>query len=301
MNRFYIPITTKAGTVNCSEITVQQIINITKYIMNSDMKGLSLYLDRMLIENASNETANLIANLNRFEKFKILLTLRTISLGKTITFKNPKNDSDSSRLNYDLSTTLTSIENLEYATETITRDIITVTYGIPNSLFITEDEMLPSMIKVIQISGSDALSFESLDISQKIQIYNTLPSWLQQELFNYSMKCIESTRDIELITRIAVYDIEPLHLNILNDSIIGFLAQIFRRDLHSMYEMQFIFASKMGTGIHELMSLSFAESQILLNLYAEEVRKQNEEHEKSKKNANNSKVPKIPRAPRRYT
>lgn len=266
--------------------------------MNNDMKGLSLYFDKMLIENASKETADLIANLNRIEKFKILLTLRTISLGKTITFKNPKDEKDASRLNYDLSNTLKSIEDLEYATENITKDSISITYGIPKELFVTEDEMLPAMIRSIKLKG-EILSFESISNEQKNIIYSTLPSWLQQELFNYAMKCVDSTKDIELITRIAVYGIEPLYLNILNDSIIGFLAQIFRRDLHSMYEMQFIFASKMGTGISELMNLSFAESQIILNLYAEEVRKQNEEHEKAKKGAGNTKTPKIPRASRK--
>lgn len=261
-------------------ITFDQIQIISKYVANSDDAGLSDCLLRILHENVHEDDRALIQQLNRLELFKVLLVLRTVSVGSSVQFKLT-NTSDSTTFTLELSRILESIKDFRYDLQEIVLNGIKIVYGLPSTLYVTEDTILPRLIHSITIANQTIYTNDLSD-EKLVVIYQSLPSNISNRLLEYITSVTKDTQDVVMMPALEKFGIDAIHLQLFNNSFLKLLSHFYKRDLMSLYQMQYIFVNKLGVSLTELNNMTFAESQTLLNLHNEDTKKQNDEYEKQK-------------------
>lgn len=276
----YIPSLEK--TVELRELTFSSYKQLVKSILNDNDEAIIKLFDD-LIRDHSNEPLN---NLTFLDKIILLLTIRAVCINPVLklTFKQPQT-SNEYNLSFEISTIIEKLNDkhfykLHNNVKNVYRNL-TITYGIPKQFYFPNEEVLIlSTIKKISLKGEHDIDITDItpDILEK------LPITVYRDARNYVKKLESEISKITLLS-IKVPDAETESItitpSILKDSSLDFLKLAYKRDLFSIYELEYFLTSKLNLPFELVSKSTYAELMIYVGFHADEMRRKEEEEKRN--------------------
>lgn len=274
----YIP--SQRRTIKLKELTYSDYKNIVKIITNNN---------DTLIETAFNELIKGITGCDHetftfLDKLIILLTIRSVCILSDIELvvtspETEKTYNVSYRI-YDIIQKLTNLDLTGY--DTVIKqynDILEVTFGLPTNLFVDKtNESLFATIKQIKINNCDIPL-------NKDEILERLPINVFKDAKLFLSEIENKINDINLMS-VTTPDTSPdnaieVPLTLIENSVLEFLKLCYKRELLSIYELEYILTSKLNLP-HELVySSTPAELMLYINFYNKEKSEQEKQQKRT--------------------
>ena len=228
-----------------TELSYFEYKNLVKNLFTDD-----LFVLNQVFENTIKRSVKDIDNIDILNKVKILLFLRSLTLGEDINIIV-------SDKNYKLNV------NSILDKITINRgDIISdkVVFKKSNSFYI--DNILNEVIFSIEkiVLDDDEIDFSKLTNNQKSIIFNEISDSNIVDIINNITSNLEEDN-------LKLFD---MNLNLHNGEILYFLKNIFNTDLNSLYDLEYHLIRNLNLNTIDFQNYSLSEMKILLNKLKEE-------------------------------
>ncbi len=228
-----------------TELSYFEYKNLVKNLFTDD-----LFVLNQVFENTIKRSVKDIDNIDILNKVKILLFLRSLTLGEDINIIV-------SDKNYKLNV------NSILDKITINRgDIISdkVVFKKSNSFYI--DNILNEVIFSIEkiVLDDDEIDFSKLTNNQKSIIFNEISDSNIVDIINNITNNLEEDN-------LKLFD---MNLNLHNGEILYFLKNIFNTDLNSLYDLEYHLIRNLNLNTIDFQNYSLSEMKILLNKLKEE-------------------------------
>lgn len=228
-----------------TELSYFEYKNLVKNLFTEDLFILNQIFEQLIDRSVKDKK-----NIDIFNKIKILLFLRSLTLGEEInlTIKD-KN------YFYDVSSI---IKNISINNEDIVTDKIILKK--PNFLFTKSvlDEVINSIQKII--IDDKEINFSNLTKKQKNIIFNEISDSNLLDIVGSIVKNLEKDN----------LKLNNLNLNLHNGEILYFLKNIFLTDLNSLYDFEYSLIRELKLNTTDFKNYSFSELKILFNKLSEE-------------------------------
>jgi len=238
-----------------------------------------------LIDNLSHSKIN--SDLTLLDKIVLLLTIRSVCIFPTLelTFTQEKNK-QSYNLAFEISDIVDRINKstlfAKYNNTLVEYENFELIYGIPSELYFTsEDELIFSTIKNIKLKNKEG-NFNDVTEFKK-DIIGKLPAFIYKDAKEHVKKIENEINQLTLLsikTPADNYDSMSITPSIFNNSSLEFLKLCYKRDLISMYELEYFLLSKLRLSNELVMSSTYAELMTYVGFYNEERKKQEKKEQK---------------------
>jgi len=255
------------------ELSFKQFRELNKYILSNNNEFIEGCLNTIIFDNLENKTQ--FYKLTNFDKFCCMLLLRSVCVSPDLEVFQKKQNVKISVSDF-LNTCLNF--NKEF-TKIITQPDIEVTLELPNNFVIQNFLELPHLvIKKVKIQDS-TYNFNELDEDIKNDIIETLPGSIIFEIKTFFEETVEKFKALEF--KIPSFE-EAITLNPFDGTLLELLKLIFRANLSNIYEMQYILVSKLYYTPEYLDDNTFTENLLIIRLFEDEIKRQEDQHKKSK-------------------
>lgn len=230
------------------ELKVKHLKTIYKCLIGEapDLLVSFKNFDNILNEIVENTTS--IQNLNFFEYFLILLSIRCTSIGSTIFAEIPDKPNTSVEIN--INHFINNLKNF-YATTHIKTDIIDnfqITYRFPTTQEIIQLTTTNYYIPFIQqiTFRNIILNFENISLIDKQKIIDQLPVKIIAAIIQKIETIIDKINAINLLEGIPGLQDKKLYFNLNSTNFLILLKIVFGDQLLSLYENIFFLSKQAG-------------------------------------------------------
>lgn len=272
---------TQKRSFKIKEMTLRQFRELNKYILNNNNLFIEKYLDEILLENLENKED--LYYFTNFDKFCCFFMLRCVCVSPDLDFLNDKTNVKVNLLDF-----LNKILNFTFTYEKIV-DIMPfkIKLSLPRTFtFYNFLNLADHLISIIEVED-ETIYFASLNSNEKDQMLRSLPAIILTHIEDYFKELNKQFEGLKL-------DIptlkEPIPLNLFDSSMLEVLKSLFKTNLNTLYELQYLLTSKLNYPPEYLDNSTFIENLIVLRLYEAELKKQ---EELTKKNSG----PRLPGTP----
>lgn len=274
----YIP--SQKCTINLKELNFSEYKNIVKTITNNN---------NALIETTFNEIIKRVTGCEHstftfLDKLIILLTVRSVcilsDIELVVTAPEAQKSYNISYRIYDIIQKLIELDLTGYDTVVRTyNSILEVTFGLPSNLFIdTTNESLFTTIKQIKINNNDIPL-------NKEEILERLPINVFKDAKHFLTEIEEKINNINLMHVAAPGSLPDsaidVPLTLVENSVLEFLKLCYKRELLSIYELEYILTSKLNLPHDLVYNSTPAELMLYLNFYNKEKSEQQKQQNRS--------------------
>lgn len=269
-------------SVNLHELTFRDYKQLLKLILN-DNNDYIVNAFNKLIQHLCKDHEEVTF----LDKIIILLTIRSVCIFPTLelTFTDSTTKRDFN-LSFEISDIVERINSsqlfIKYNNHVCDYNNFIITLGIPDELYYTkEDELVFSTIKNIKIKNKDN-SYNDVTRFKK-EIIGQIPAYIYKDAKEH-VKNIE--KEINNLTLLSVktptneYEGLTITPSIFNNSSLEFLKLCYKRDLVSMYELEYFLLSKLRLSHKVVMDSTYAELMTYVGFYNEERKKQEKAEKK---------------------
>ena len=278
------------------ELTTKDYITLVKCIANDDTTVIESVFEELI---KSQLPKNIYNKITRLDKFFILLTIRAVSVGPTVslTFTDePTGKPYTSHVQ--LFEVLQHIADVEYV---FSKEIevvpgeVTVTITPPNGLQASvEEEVLLDCIRTIKINKTrhDMSSFSR---EQKKNIVDNLPGKIIHELQLYINDSTNTFGDVMIFKKLNPHTPQPVPeeyaVNFYDNSMIGFIMTCFSESLKYIYDIIYVLSKHCTFSSDLIMGSTFAELRMYVDLYEEDLKEQQKAMDEENKSGSSSPPP----------
>lgn len=275
-------------------VFVKQFSNSTyktflKYLASKNVETFNLFINEMLNEHCDYN----VNNLNFIDKFVILLNLRCVSIGDTLTHTIQK-EASKYNLKYNIYDVLKNVvdNGLVTTNKVIYYKNCRIKMGVPKNIIIDIQEP-GNFIDSVNLNGKEFV-LNDLSESEKTEAINLLPGNILFEMYDEIQRITTLINKIEL-TKFKV-DIDSKETHQLNmyidkDNMFSILGIFFNELISNLFVKQFILSKEYHISCEYFDSLPPIESEILYNFHKEIEDKTKEESSKNSKGIN---IPGVP-------
>ena len=228
-----------------TELSYFEYKNLVKNLFTDDPWVLN-----QVFNNTINNSVKGNKEIDIFDKVKILLFLRSLTLGEDfdITFKEK---------NYKMNIN-SIVNNISINSNEIVSD--RVTFKKSNSFYVENllNEVIISIEKIVLDNGE--INFSKLTNEQKDIIFNEISDSNISHIVN-------SIADNLKQDNLNLFD---MNLNLHNGDILYFLKNIFKTDLNSLYDLEYTLIKNLNLNTVDFQNYSLSEMKILLNKLKDE-------------------------------
>lgn len=276
--------------VRYSTIKNNNYFDIIKFITNKDDEGLNNYFEYILSHIILDKS--IIPKLSNIEKFLILLDNRSLTIGDNLQLKG----NNAAKIQFLISSIrnniINNIKDLNL-TKKIEEKDFKIDLSIPKSLIIDDfDKVYREIINKIQV-GNEIIDTNTLTDFEKDSIIGNLPASITSYILDFIKETQEVTSKICIISENPKIGLENVPANVFDSTFFMFLKSIFTDDLNNFYELQFQLIHKVNLSYDHFMSMTPNECKIYINLYNNEIKKQEEAESKT-----SSSMPSMPSMPK---
>lgn len=287
-NKIFLPIIKKF--VRVIPLVNKHYFELSKFITNNDDEGISNYFDYVikdvLIQN------NIFNELSNIDKFLIILNSKIISSGSKISLVGEKNIKTEFSLNGIINNVIKKLENIDFE-KTIISENLKISISLPKSLLVNDiDQIYKEVIKKIVIND-ECIFFSDLTEIEKDDIMKLLPISTTGDILNYITNTQNILKDISIFQENVKIGIQNIPVNAFDNTLFAFIKSLFGENLKNYYELQYILYTKLNISLDHYMSITPNDCKIFINLYNEDMKKQQEEQEKGTSGG----MPKLPSMP----
>lgn len=287
-NKIFLPIIKKY--VRIEPLINKHYFELSKFITNNDDEGITYYLD--LIVNNVLLDKTLTNKLSNLDKFIIILNSKIISSGSKISIIGDNNIKTEFSLVGIINNIIKNIKDFEFEKLIISEDL-EIIISLPKNFIISDiDQIYKEIINKIK-TKDEIIYFNNLTEDEKDDIINIIPVSLTGDIIDYITKTQDLFKKISLIQENSKLGTQNIPLNVFDNTLFMFMKSLFGENLKNYYELQYILCTKLHFSINDYMSLTPNDCKIFINLYSEDMKKQQEEQEKSTSNS----IPKLPSIP----
>lgn len=276
MSRFfytaYLPSNKKS--VKLTELAFSDFKQLVKNILNDNNEIIGDAFEEVIRKCCSDD----IKEITFLDRLIILLTIRAVCIAPSLelTYLNEVNNA-TYNLVFDITQIIEKLDNLNFISELNNVEKVysgvKVMYGIPDRLFYkTNEESLFSTIKRIEINGNDITD-------KKKDIIDHLPAAIYKDARSHVRMVKDRISQIALLS-VKTTDKEDKDLkitpDIFNNSTLDFLKLCFKRDLASLYELEYFLTTKINLSWQTLATSTFAELMIYVGMFNEEKKRQHD-------------------------
>jgi hypothetical protein len=269
------------------------LFTVLKYITNKDSIGLAKYFDEILFELIENK--QLFYQLNSFDKFILLLQIKSININPELKFKSKAENKETTIAISILDQTRVLTElNLETNKEIYISDNFSVGVSLPSSLFLENYEnLITNSISFIKL-GDKKYFLAELSEDERNKVLDSITGDNLKKILDFINELNLKTKDIFLLKKTNHFDFNELMLNLFNNSMLYYLEIIFYENLLSFFEFMYVVVNKVKINLTEFFNLVPSEALILYNYYIKDVENQNKELEKISKSGKGPTIGKAP-------
>lgn len=245
------------------------------------------------IVSAFNELINSLSysfnnsSLTLLDKIVILLTIRSVCIFPSLelTFTDSSTN-QGYNLTFEISDIIDRINSSSLFTNfnntLINYENFELIYGIPSELYYTnEDDLVYSTIKNIKIKDQNDQLIDVTDF--KKDVIEKLPAFIFRDAKEHVKKIEKEINQLTLLsikTPSSSYEGISITPSIFNNSSLEFLKLCFKRDLISMYELEYFLLSKLRLSNELVMNSTYAELMTYVGFYNEEKKKREKAEQK---------------------
>lgn len=265
-------------SISLHELNFATYKQLVKLIQNNDNTNISAAFDNIIRQC----TKDNITYYTFLDKLIALLTIRSVCIYPLLelSFNQTEDNKQQHNITFEIYNIIENISNPLFFSlfnniKCTYKNDIDIVYGIPPDLFYeSEEQLVLSTIKNISIKGNDVTSHlkdivESLPASvyrdARLHIKN-----IEKEIDNISLLSVktQSQENIEF---------KP---SVINGSVLEFLKLCFKKDLISLYEMEYVLTAKLNLPYDIVANSTFSELMIYIGFYNEEKRVREQEEKK---------------------
>jgi hypothetical protein len=278
MKDFNLKITLPSGKdVRIKEISNKVYFDILKFCENQDYEGFNEYTEDVIFSDC--------IDVDIIDRFYIMLYYRMLFVSENIVFNSDSLQGKFKEVKYNIRTILEKIEQqYDDHTAVLTEGDLTVTLGLPNTLFFKSvDDVYNSIIKHISYKGT-SISLGEASQQERDTILTYLPHSVFIEIRKYTDRLSQELSNFVLIEANEDFDIQQHEINIISNGLMAFVCSLFGGGLSAFYMTMFNFTSKLHMDSNLFFNITPIEMRVLFNIHAEEVEEQNRrEQEKSRR------------------
>lgn len=267
----YLP--SLARKVYFKELTIGQLKNIIKTILNNDDNALSFCFNEIVKENCREDVDRF--ELTTIDRFLALINMRVVSIGGTQKLQVTCDDTQKVfSTTCDYNQLIEQVEKIDFGkVQLALHNGISTEFGLPIAIrdFSTENleiNKLVSSIRGIKI-GPHEYKLSSLDLYDIIRIIDNLPKSLTADILKY----LES-QEIK-INKVNFLDIENPFTNkriiqemSLNTEVLNRVLKLaFKEDLHSLYKSIYYMVNILKFTPEYVEGLTMNEKQLYWSYY----------------------------------
>ena len=251
------------------ELHNREYLAIIKFVQNNDFVGVSRLFDELFIE----------PDMNIFDRFYLLIYIRMLFVEGNIAL-----NVEDKQVDVQLSAILDKLEANYVDLETKFEDSgIEITLDLPCiSYYEHVDELFISTIKSVKIADA-IVEFNTLSKVEQEQVMDNLPA----SMFNHIEKFVRTTQetllDVAIVDEDSSIGVERISIDIFNNGVMQFIANIFSTDLAAFYKLIYVFQNTIMPGSNLFFKLSPIETKIILNEHSSRMKEENDKLQKQNK------------------
>lgn len=255
------------------ELSFQQFRELNKYILSNNNIFIESFINTIIFENLENKKD--FFKLTNFDKFCCMLLLRSVCISPEL---------EIFQKNQNIKVSITDFLNkcLEFNkkfNKTIKQHDLEILLELPHNFVIKNFLELPHLIiKSVKIQDAE-YQFNDIDNNLKTEIVEMLPGNVIFEIKSFFDEIVDKFKELEF--KIPSFD-ETIILNPYDGTLLELLKLVFRANLTNIYEMQYILVSKLHYTPEYLDNNTFAENLLLIRLFEDEIKRQEEQNKQSK-------------------
>ena len=265
------------------ELSFQNYKQILKLILNDHNTYVATAFNDLITQLIAEKIES---KLTFLDKLIVLLTVRSVCIFPTLelTFAHAQTKQDYN-LTFEISDIISRINKsslfIGLNNTTVEYKNFKITFGIPEDLYyLREEDLMYSTIKNIQIKNKHN-TYEDVTKYKK-DILEQLPVYVYRDAREHVKKIEQEITQITLLSvKSPASTDESIEItpSIFQNSSLEFLKLCFKRDLTSMYELEYFLMSKLRLSNNIVMNSTYAELMTYIGFYNEE-RKKRETAEK---------------------
>jgi len=260
------------------EINFLDTKNISKFIQNNDLKGLSAFFQDLVNKNTYNKNIKY----NILDYLLILCQLRGYSYGNNVTFSIKNDNGSPFSFKHNVQRLLGYEELLQKNfSKTIYDNKIELSLNLPKNIeFLNDSDVISKNIENMRVESQNII-FSQLNRHQQESVLNELPANVSNKILEYIKETTEFLSKFSFFESINVKSFENISLNPYNNSFIEYLKIIYSYDLMGLYEIEYLLIRKLKFSLFDLKNLSLNEAELHLNLYKKELKAMEDANNKS--------------------
>jgi len=260
-------------SLKIKELSFKQFRELNKYILTDNNAFVEHFINTIIFDNL--EDKNIFFKLSNFDKFCCMLLLRSVCISPELEIFQKKQN-----IKISISDFLNNCLNFKKTfSKTFTHQKLEVTLGLPNNFIIENFLELPHLV-IKSVKIEDAIyNFDNIESTLKDEIIESLPGNIIFEIKTFFNEIVECFNLLEF--KIPNLE-EAIILNPYDGTLIEILKLVFRANLSNIYEMQYILVSKLHYTPDYLDENTFTENLLIVRLFEDEIKRQEEQNKKSK-------------------
>lgn len=270
-------------TVRYTELTNGNYIDIIRYNLENCDDDLCSYFDLLIKENIEDKSQyNELCNV---DKFLILLKMRKQSMGDILQLKTENGSSVKISIESIVDSIYKKLKDFEFVNIIDTNDY-KVTLKPPKAFLLKDmDSLIYSSIHSIETSD-DKIIFSDLTDTERDEIISNIPAYISKIILDYIENVQTISKSVNIITENEMLGLNAIPLSFYNKTLFLFIKSILNEDLINYYTLEYNILTKLNINRSDFLQMTPNESKILMGLYNEEMKKQEE--------ASKSSTPRMP-------
>jgi hypothetical protein len=261
--------------VHLTELSFLEYKQLVKVITNDNNDLIAAALNQIIKDHCLED----VSSCTFLDKLLILLTIRSVCISPVLEIVAKCPDTGSQ---YNCTTEITDIKNIIESTKLMSYekqyDAVTIKYTIPKTFFIPRGvEALETVVHSATINNTTTTEIEA--------IIDRLPANILKDASEFITDTYDALTNCELLKLISPFSptSTPIIItaNVYNGAVLEFLKLCFKRDLMSLYELEFFFTRHLHLNLNDINTQTPAELSIYTGLFNEEQREIDKLNKKS--------------------
>lgn len=271
-------------SVNISELLYPDYKHLIKTLTNDNSRSAIIFFENLIKNLCETDTTSFTF----IDKIIVLLTIRSICVSPDLELTATcPSTGKTFNTNIQISNIIDNLSTLDLpadiytTTKNYNNDKLIIELGMPSKINLDQDDLdlVSTVIKKITINNNDVTL-------EKDSFIEHLPMTILKDISDYVLHLSNTIRDIKLLDIRSPYTTEnnniQVPLNLFTSSILDFLKMCFKRNLISLYELEYFLISKLHLDFNLIKQSTPAELNVYINMFRDEKRDEENRSKASK-------------------
>jgi hypothetical protein len=246
-----------------TELKIFQFEILAKYLLNEDDDSINEVFNEILRENLDDKS--IYFNLNRYDKWFMLLFLRASSVSSMLYYKAKGEKGDPCAVSFNLFDILTDLSEINIPNaEPLVLDDLIITFSPVSNLY--SPNFLHESILKVEKSNKEYYP-NTFSREKRQRFFNTLNNTVIKEIYDHLMAYESKFENVYIIkNEKKLKDFYSINFNLFGNTLYGFLKSTFQPHAQGLYKKKYTLLTKLGIDNTSILNFTPSECDIYLNM-----------------------------------